>query len=269
LIERLLAALRTLPVGQAPEIKRIIEGKVAILSRAAVDPGASRLENLEIPAHPELPNKTTPEIFVSYAWGDDSSEDARQRGEIVERMCETLGRDGWKVVRDKTAMRYGDLISDFMKLIGQADHVIVVLNDKYFRSPYCMTELHAIYRRSNQEKEDFLRRIIPLVLADARFVTPGKRIEYAKYWETEYLNLKADLDYLSVEDFRLYQNMKRWYVDAGNMLSHISDVLTPHGFDEIVKNDFAALRQMLKRRSHSRRLSAGPTSSTLRCCAQG
>ena len=27
-----------------------------------------------------------------------------------------------------------------------------------------MTELHTIYRRSNEEKEEFLRRIIPLLL---------------------------------------------------------------------------------------------------------
>jgi hypothetical protein len=31
------------------------------------------------------------------------------------------------------------------------------------------------------------------------------------------------------------------------MLAYVNDVLTPHGFDEIVKDDFAALRQMLKR----------------------
>jgi hypothetical protein len=28
----------------------------------------------------------------------------------------------------------------------------------------------------------------------------------------------------------------------------MNDVLHPHGFDEIVKDDFAALRQMLERR---------------------
>jgi internalin A len=53
-------------------------------------------------------------------------------------------------------MRSGDLISGFMKRIGRADRVIVVLSDKYLRSPYCMTELHIIYRRSNEEKEEFL-----------------------------------------------------------------------------------------------------------------
>ena len=42
--------------------------------------------------------------------------------------------------------------------------------------------------------------------------------------------------------------MKRWHVDVSNMLTHINDVLTPHGFDEILKDDFAALRQMLQRR---------------------
>ena len=45
-------------------------------------------------------------------------------------------------------------------------HVIVVFSDKYLRSPYCMTELHSIYQRSVGDKEDFLRRIIPLVLDD-------------------------------------------------------------------------------------------------------
>jgi hypothetical protein len=80
-------------------------------------------------------NKSTPEIFVSYAWGDDSSEDARKRTEVVDRLCERLRQDGWNILRDKTAIRYGDLISGFMKRIGLADHVIVVLSDKYLRSP--------------------------------------------------------------------------------------------------------------------------------------
>jgi internalin A len=122
------------------------------------------------------------------------------------------------------------------------------LSAKYLHSPYCMAELYGIYQRSFGEKEDFLRRIIPLVLADTRIGAPEERVEYAKHWETRYLKLKSNLDYLSVEDFRLYQDMKRWYVDVGNMLSHINDVLSPHGFDEIVKDDFANLRQMLSRR---------------------
>jgi len=130
----------------------IIHARVGVSSCAMVELGASRLE---IPSHPELPNKRTPELFISYAWGDDSSEDAWKHTGVVDRLCETLRKDSWNIIRDKNAMRSGDLISDFVKLISQADHVIVVLSDKYLRSPYCMTELHAIYQRLVGEKGNF------------------------------------------------------------------------------------------------------------------
>jgi hypothetical protein len=52
------------------------------------------------------------------------------------------------VLRDSGVMRPGELISGFMKRIGRADRVIVVLSDKYLQSTYCMTELHSIYQRS-------------------------------------------------------------------------------------------------------------------------
>jgi hypothetical protein len=42
--------------------------------------------------------------------------------------------------------------------------------------------------------------------------------------------------------------MQKWYLDIGDMLAYVNDVLSPHGFDEIVKDDFAGLRQMLERR---------------------
>ena len=42
--------------------------------------------------------------------------------------------------------------------------------------------------------------------------------------------------------------MKRWHLDVGNMLSYINDALVPHGFDEIVKDDFAKLRQFVSER---------------------
>jgi hypothetical protein len=41
--------------------------------------------------------------------------------------------------------------------------------------------------------------------------------------------------------------MKQWYMHISDMLRHVNDVLNPHGFEEILKDDFAALRQMLHR----------------------
>jgi internalin A len=148
--------------------------------------------------------------------------------------------------QDRHALRRSDLW--LHERIGLADHVIVILSDKYLRSPYCMTELYYIYQNSRLEKHEFLDRIIPLVLDDARFGTPEERVEYAKHWEAKYLKLKSDLDHLSVEDFRLYKSMQKWHLDIGEVLAYVSDVLTPHGFHEIVKDEFSALRQMLQRR---------------------
>jgi internalin A len=114
-----------------------------------------------------------------------------------------------------------------MKRIGLAAHVIVVLSDKYLHSPYCMTELHFIYVNSGLDKREFLRRIIPLVLDDARFDTPEDRVKYAKHREARYLKHKSDLHYLSIANFRLYKAMQNWYLHIGDMLSDISDVLAP------------------------------------------
>src|SRR5450631_2733705 len=89
-----------------------------------------------------------PKIFVSYAWGGDSSE-------AVDALCRKLEAEAWEVVRDKTAMRNGDLISEFMKRITRADVVVVVLSDKYLRSPYCMAELYGIYQRPKGKRRIF------------------------------------------------------------------------------------------------------------------
>ena len=54
--------------------------------------------------------------------------------------------------------------------------------------------------------------------------------------------------HLAEADFALYKSMQDWHNRIGDMLAYVNDKLVPHGFDEIVKDDFAALRQMLQRR---------------------
>jgi internalin A len=262
LIESLLQTLQTLPVGQPPQITRC--GSVRLSTHAVCASSATadlrfRVGQLEIATPAELPDKGQAEVYVSYAWGDDSSEPARQRTEVVDRLCQKLAQEGWNVLRDKDAMRPGELISGFMKRIGRADRVIVVLSSKYLQSTYCMTELHAIYQRSLEEKEDFLQRIIPLTLQDARIGTRDDRLAYAQHWKRAFQSLDADFadperrDLLGEGDFAEYRAMRQWYTRLSDMLRYINDVLHPHGFEAIVKDDFAALRQMLHRERSERR----------------
>ena len=188
------------------------------------------------------------QVFLSYAWGDDTPQ-GKERREVVERLCERLCAWGYEVVRDKDHMRYGDLISDFMKRIGDADRVVVILSEKYLRSVYCMTELHGVFTQSRAEKEDFLRRIVPLTLADARIDGPRHRAGHARHWKAEkeeWRSYAADGS-LAANDYRLLQKMDHWATDVPEMLSHIADTLHPMGFEAIVAGDFAAVKQRLER----------------------
>ena len=71
---------------------------------------------------------------------------------------------------------------------------------------------------------------------------------YTKALGTEFEEMEHHFKDLAEADFRLYKAMQEWHNRIGDMLAYVNDVLTPHGFDEIVKDDFAALRQMLQQR---------------------
>ena len=65
----------------------------------------------------------------------------REREAFVDQLCASREKKGIKIIRDKTAMRYGDRISKFMSRIARGDRIFVVLSDKYLKSAYCMHEL--------------------------------------------------------------------------------------------------------------------------------
>jgi len=109
--------------------------------------------------------------FVSYAWGGE-------REEIVNQIDRALQVRGIKIVRDKRDLGYKGSISEFMERIGQGNCVIVVISDKYLRSPNCMFELVEI-----AEGKQFHDRIFPIVLNDANIYDPVRRLDYVKHWE--------------------------------------------------------------------------------------
>lgn len=203
--------LRTSPRGDEPFPEVRPDGDRAVLA----------------PAPPGPDDDGGREVFVSYAWGDDHDDAGRLRGAAIDRLCDRLGRDGFRVVRDTAAMRTGDLISGFMLRIGRGGKVVVVLSEKYLRSPYCMTELHLVYQHALGQRDDFLRRVVPLVLADAAFDTWEQRATWSRHWEEQYRRMEHDLRHLGLDDFGRYLLMKRWHADVGTMLGWIADKLTP------------------------------------------
>ena len=112
-------------------------------------------------------------VFISYAWGSE-------RESIVNEIDESLQQRGIRIIRDKRVLGYKGSIRDFMERIGQGHCVIVVISDKYLRSPNCMFELVEI-----AENKQFHDRVFPVVLSDANIYDPVTRLEYVKHWEAK------------------------------------------------------------------------------------
>ncbi len=112
-------------------------------------------------------------VFISYAWGGE-------REDVVNQIDEALQKRGIKIIRDKRDLGYKGSIKEFMERIGRGDCIILVISDKYLRSPNCMFELVEI-----AENKQFYDRVFPIVLSDANIYDPLKRIEYVKHWEAK------------------------------------------------------------------------------------
>ena len=188
---------------------------------------------------------SAPEIFVSFAWGDDQTDAGIQRQQAVDDLCDQLEEQGFLVRRDSQEIRYGGVISEYMQRLGRSDRVLVILSEKYLRSISCMTELHAIYQRSQGEQDEFLQRVIPVALEDARFSTPEERVIHARYWQDRSTELKQNIDLLGPKDLQLLRDMRRWSQEISEMLAFLNDTLAPRRLEEIRQADFQALRELL------------------------
>jgi internalin A len=182
-----------------------------------------------------------PQVFVSYAWGDDTSA-GRQRAQVVDDLCVMLGRQGVHVRRDRDEMRPGDLISEFMDRLASGDFVLAVISDKYLRSEYCMYELFRIYRNCADKPDRFLGKVVPLILPDARLDSLANRFERARYWTQQEKELKPligdNIDTVGTEFFRKFKLIGEFARNTSNMLEYLVDKLQPRDFERQAEGGF-------------------------------
>ncbi len=177
------------------------------------------------------------EIFVSYAEGGESEE-------MVNKLDKTLQENGILILRDKRDMGFKGLISEFMNRIGKGKGIVLVVSDKYLKSPYCMYELLEIHRNL-----EFKERIFPIVMGDANIFEPLPRLQYLKYWRDKKDELDmaikefgADAITVIGEDYKIY---KRVFDNFGEVVNILKDInsLTP---DMHRSSDFEALVKAVK-----------------------
>ena len=192
-------------------------------------------------------------VFISYAWGDE-------REEIVNQIDQALQTRGLKIIRDKRDLWYKGSISGFMERIGQGNCVIVVISDKYLRSPNCMFELVEI-----AEGKQFHDRIFPVVLNDANIYDPIKRIEYIKYWEVKRAELAEAIKTLDPanlqgirEDMDLYDRIRDKISGLTSILKDMN-TLTPEMHRD---SEFSDLYTGIEKRMKESLVTPADTAST-------
>jgi TIR domain len=179
-------------------------------------------------------------FYVSYAWADPTDPD---REKEVDRLCDEKTSHGVVIVRDKSTLRIGDLISDFMREIGEGDRVFVFLSDKYLHSPYCMFELFELWRNSKENKLDFIKKVRLFTLDGTKIGAPLDWLNYTAYWVEERDKLKRKVDQVGwtnagEEVLRRYNYMDTFATKIGNVLSLFADVVQPRTFNDFVKYGF-------------------------------
>ena len=152
-------------------------------------------------------------VFISYAWGGE-------REEIVNEIDRALQDRGIKIIRDKRELEYKGSISEFMERIGRGDCVIVIISDKYLRSPNCMFELIEI-----AENKKFRERVFPIILSDANIYDPVKRVEYVDFWENKRDELAKAIQKLDPANLQGIREDMDLYDRIRDMISGLASTL--------------------------------------------
>jgi hypothetical protein len=181
-----------------------------------------------------------PEVFVSYAWNNESKA-------LVDTLQTALEAEGIHLLRDREEVRYKDSIREFMRRIGQGKGIVVVISEKYLKSENCMFEMLEIAKA-----QGFRERIFPIVLVDANIYTPIEQIRYMQHWEKETLKLdealktvRGDKLHNLRESLDLYAQIRDSFDEIAHTLRDMN-ALTPDqhegsGFEELISRIKAQL----------------------------
>lgn len=215
----------------------------------AREPGEA--PEMNIAPTPLTPDEKPREVFISYAWGDDTPE-GKVLTDVVDQLFSALDEDGFRPVRDRDQIRSGDSISAFILRLTRADLVVAVISDKYLRSPYCMFEIYKLWQRCQGDPDGMARVVVPIVLPGVRIGEVHERASYVEYWDQRaksgqllFQRMGTRLGPESVNEIRLMQEFA-FHTDP--ILSFLNNILMPRQLEAHLDQGFPAVLEALRRR---------------------
>lgn len=165
------------------------------------------------PESPRPPESATKEVFVSYAWTDESRA-------IVDHLEKTLSLAGVRLLRDRNEVKFKDSITAFMERIGRGRCIVLVLSKHFLESKYCMFELTEIARRG-----DIQQRVFPIALGDANIFEGTGRLDYVRYWEGKKAELDAKMKAVGSEHLEGIREEMDLFANIRNAMAGIVDLV--------------------------------------------
>ncbi|MFN7961242.1 MAG: COR domain-containing protein [Thermoanaerobaculia bacterium] len=199
-----------------------------------------------------IPTSPGPEVYLSYAWGDTRSRKGRLRDEVVNQLEKALQDDGFTVRRDRGEIQPGQLISPYMDRLSRGNQVVVILSEKYLRSPNCLYELYRIWQRCQGDPHQAVEHVVPIVLPGVKIGSALERSKHSDYWESQFEANQALLarrgTRLGQKSFAEVRLTEAFAQDIDDILAFLNDVLMPRKLEAHLDNGFEAVRQALWRR---------------------
>lgn len=216
------------------------------------DRSTEKISGIDIRPQPLGRNEKPREVYISYAWGDDS-EEGRRSAQAVDGLYAALAKDGFRPVRDKEAMGAGALISAFIRQLTRADLVVAVISEKYLRSPYCMKEIYEIWLRCQQDAETMAKTVIPIVLPGVKIESLWDRKAYLDHWGAEAqrvdeLERAGKMLSLSPQSFQEARLIREFAYHVDGILYFLQDVLMPRNMEMHLDSGLEAVLEALRRR---------------------
>lgn len=134
-----------------------------------------------------------PSIYISY--GNDKSGRTRKTIETIYESCDKA-LPYVDIIYDANKLKLGDDVSVFMGELTSNTRIIIIMNDKYLKSPYGMGELKKIIENTDEAEELLANRILPISMesTDMLIRTKSNILPIKEYWQSEENKTKTEDD---------------------------------------------------------------------------
>ena len=196
------------------------------------------------------PGDKAREVFISYAWGDETAE-GRRREKAVDALQSALAADGFEAVRDRDQIQSGERISGFIRRLTRADLVVAVISDKYLRSPYCMYEIYRLWQRCQGDADELARRVVPVVLPEVRIGSFKQRAVYLEFWDAQATELEALIRKPNLrpsrESWEEVRLVREFAHQVDGILGFVQDIVMTRDLEVLFDEEFLGIREALRR----------------------